>query len=180
MRSLGRPVTHSVGLIARPPVLCRPLSPSPPSSPSSPFLPPPPPPGSPVALSSLPISSQGKRQKGRQSRIAKTWDTRFPNTGYAALTHPPFPHQKAMASSLRWPASSMLRQSLSRRAFTTTSTLHSSGSAPSNKVPTPPKGVNSSTSALDYKLTHPRPRPPSLPEIDPPKWSAEYAVTNIL
>jgi hypothetical protein len=47
-------------------------------------------------------------------------------------------------------------------------------------TPIPPKGVDSSTSALDYKLQHPRPRPPSLPSIDPPKWSAEYAVTNIL
>jgi len=98
--------------------------------------------------------------------------------------------QYTMASpAVRIPASSMLRQGLAaRRAFTTSSkwlqsssssSSSSSGSAPP-KTPTPPKGVNSSTSALDYKLTHPRPRPPSLPNIDPPKWSAEYAVTNIL
>lgn len=56
----------------------------------------------------------------------------------------------------------------------------SNGGKHGDATPVPPKGVDSSTSALDYKLQHPRPRPPSLPEIDPPKWSAEYAVTNIL
>lgn len=55
-----------------------------------------------------------------------------------------------------------------------------SGSNSNKAPPHPPKGTASSTSALDFKLQHPRPRPPSLPEIDPPKWSAEYAVTNIL
>ncbi|SDA01369.1 BZ3500_MvSof-1268-A1-R1_Chr10-1g02606 [Microbotryum saponariae] len=39
---------------------------------------------------------------------------------------------------------------------------------------------NSSTSAADYKLAHPRRRPPALPTIDPPRWSAEQAVNNIL
>lgn len=54
------------------------------------------------------------------------------------------------------------------------------GSDAAARVPHPPRGIDSSTSALDYKLQHPRPRPPRLPSIDPPKWSAEYAVTNIL
>ncbi|KAH8924790.1 acetolactate synthase [Atractiella rhizophila] len=51
-----------------------------------------------------------------------------------------------------------------------------------NKLSTSaPVSNKSSTSALDYKLHHPRARPPSLPEvIDPPRWSAEEAVTNIL
>jgi acetolactate synthase-1/3 small subunit len=47
-------------------------------------------------------------------------------------------------------------------------------------VPRPPKGTDSSTSALDYKISHPQQRPPRLPRIDPPRWSAEEAVTNIL
>ena len=37
-----------------------------------------------------------------------------------------------------------------------------------------------SASALDYKLSHPQRRPPPLPTIDPPKWSAQEAVSNIL
>ena len=45
--------------------------------------------------------------------------------------------------------------------------------------PKAPKGLEDSTSALSYKLTH-RARPPALPVIDPPRWSAEEAVTNIL
>ncbi|PLW20185.1 hypothetical protein PCANC_09844 [Puccinia coronata f. sp. avenae] len=45
--------------------------------------------------------------------------------------------------------------------------------------PTPAPLTPSATSALDYKLSHPRKRPP-LPSIDPPNWSAEQAVTNIL
>ncbi|GAA95146.1 hypothetical protein E5Q_01801 [Mixia osmundae IAM 14324] len=44
----------------------------------------------------------------------------------------------------------------------------------------PTKPVQSATSALDYKMSHPAKRPPRLPTIDPPKWSAEEAVTNIL
>ncbi|PKK69520.1 small regulatory subunit of acetolactate synthase [Rhizophagus irregularis] len=38
----------------------------------------------------------------------------------------------------------------------------------------------SSTSAIEYKLTHPRRKPPPLPKIDIPAPSAEEAVTNIL
>ncbi|RIA93526.1 small subunit of acetolactate synthase-domain-containing protein [Glomus cerebriforme] len=38
----------------------------------------------------------------------------------------------------------------------------------------------SSTSAIEYKLTHPRRKPPPLPKIDTPTPSAEEAVTNIL
>jgi acetolactate synthase regulatory subunit len=38
----------------------------------------------------------------------------------------------------------------------------------------------SSTSAIEYKLTHPRRKPPPLPNIDIPAPSAEEAVTNIL
>ncbi|OAV87302.1 hypothetical protein PTTG_04976 [Puccinia triticina 1-1 BBBD Race 1] len=43
----------------------------------------------------------------------------------------------------------------------------------------PASASPSATSALDYKLSHPRKRAP-LPAIDPPSWSAEQAVTNIL
>jgi acetolactate synthase-1/3 small subunit len=93
------------------------------------------------------------------------------------------------ASALRLSAASARTATLlhaQRAAALSTSTAlrnssgSSAGSNSGNAPPTPPKGTDSSTSALDYKLNHPRPRPPSLPEIDPPKWSAEYAVTNIL
>lgn len=48
-------------------------------------------------------------------------------------------------------------------------------------IPHPPKGTDSSTSASDYKLAHPSTkRVPTLPTIDPPRWSAEQAVNNIL
>ena len=39
--------------------------------------------------------------------------------------------------------------------------------------------LSSSTSAIAYKAIHRR-RPPPLPKIDPPSWSAVEAVTNIL
>ena len=39
--------------------------------------------------------------------------------------------------------------------------------------------TSSSTSAIAYKASHRR-RPPPLPTIDPPSWSAAEAVTNIL
>ncbi|KAJ3807909.1 small subunit of acetolactate synthase-domain-containing protein [Lentinula aff. lateritia] len=49
-----------------------------------------------------------------------------------------------------------------------------------DKVPQPPKDVDDSTSALDYKRTQ-RTRPPPLPAMDLPRSrSAEEAVTNIL
>ncbi|EGG05198.1 uncharacterized protein MELLADRAFT_88275 [Melampsora larici-populina 98AG31] len=71
------------------------------------------------------------------------------------------------------------------RTFSTFSTVFSSPS-PSDLPPKPTQAASSSpkptssTSALDFKLAHPRRRPPPLPVIDPPRWSAEQAVTNIL
>ena len=47
------------------------------------------------------------------------------------------------------------------------------------KPPQPPKPIHDSTSALDYKSSHPVP-PPPLPATDIPARSAEEAVTNIL
>lgn len=43
-----------------------------------------------------------------------------------------------------------------------------------------PKSVDSSTSASDYKLAHPRRRPPALPTTEPAAWTAEQAVTSII
>jgi len=40
--------------------------------------------------------------------------------------------------------------------------------------------LDDSSSALDYKLSHPHRRAPPLPTIEPPKWTAEQAVSNIL
>ncbi|KAG6813689.1 hypothetical protein H0H92_008537 [Tricholoma furcatifolium] len=52
--------------------------------------------------------------------------------------------------------------------------------ANSNEAPKPPKPIDDSTSALDYKATH-KFRPPPLPAMDVPRSrSAEEAVTNIL
>jgi acetolactate synthase-1/3 small subunit len=47
------------------------------------------------------------------------------------------------------------------------------------KPPQPPKPIDDSTSALDYKRSH-RVRPPPLPAADIPARTAEEAVTNIL
>ena len=48
------------------------------------------------------------------------------------------------------------------------------------KPPQPPKPIDDSTSALDYKRSH-RTRPPPLPATDLPRLrTAEEAVTNIL
>ena len=45
----------------------------------------------------------------------------------------------------------------------------------------PPRPIEDSTSALDYKSSHRRARPPPLPAADAPRpMSAEEAVTNIL
>ncbi|VDC03620.1 unnamed protein product [Peniophora sp. CBMAI 1063] len=50
----------------------------------------------------------------------------------------------------------------------------------SDEPPKPPRPIEDSTSALDYKSTH-RVRPPPLPKMDLPRSrSAEEAVTNIL
>ncbi|KAF7968043.1 hypothetical protein HWV62_32104 [Athelia sp. TMB] len=58
--------------------------------------------------------------------------------------------------------------------------LFSSTSRVSDKVSRPPKPINDSTSALDYKTSH-RAQPPPLPSMELAKTrSAEEAVTNIL
>ncbi|GLB37262.1 putative ACT domain containing protein [Lyophyllum shimeji] len=52
--------------------------------------------------------------------------------------------------------------------------------AANDELPKPPKPIDDSTSALDYKRSH-RVRPPPLPAMDLPRSrSAEEAVTNIL
>lgn len=87
-------------------------------------------------------------------------------------------HRLLARSSAQLQASRALSTTSGR--FQASNGKGNNGGKQGDATPAPPKGVDSSTSALDYKLQHPRPRPPSLPEIDPPKWSAEYAVTNIL
>ncbi|BGP49897.1 acetolactate synthase, regulatory subunit [Rhodotorula kratochvilovae] len=56
-------------------------------------------------------------------------------------------------------------QALGQRAY-------SAPSAPAHKQP---HSTNSSTAASDYKVAHPKRRPPPLPVIDPPQWSAQEA-----
>ncbi|BGP18023.1 hypothetical protein JCM10213_008442 [Rhodosporidiobolus nylandii] len=59
--------------------------------------------------------------------------------------------------------------------------LYSAPTAPANaQRQQQPHETQSSTSAADYKLAHPKRRPPPLPVIDPPQWSAQEAVNNIL
>ncbi|GAA5921045.1 hypothetical protein JCM21900_003406 [Sporobolomyces salmonicolor] len=53
-------------------------------------------------------------------------------------------------------------------------------STPTSSVHKAPHQTASSTSAQEYKLAHPKRRPPPLPSIDPPQWSAQEAVNNIL
>ena len=54
------------------------------------------------------------------------------------------------------------------------------GDAPRPADQRTPGRFQDSSAALSYKLSHHRSRPPALPTIDPPRWSAEQAVTNIL
>ncbi|KXN90189.1 Acetolactate synthase small subunit, mitochondrial [Leucoagaricus sp. SymC.cos] len=69
-------------------------------------------------------------------------------------------------------------RTLSSRAFSTTLRAFQKNDA--IKPPQPPKPIDDSTSALDYKRSH-RIRPPPLPAMDLPRTrSAEEAVTNIL
>ncbi|KAJ7647510.1 hypothetical protein FB45DRAFT_893626 [Roridomyces roridus] len=67
---------------------------------------------------------------------------------------------------------------LSSRFLSSTTRLRNEEPVP--KPPQPPKPIDDSTSALDYKQAH-RTRPPPLPTMDLPRSrSAEEAVTNIL
>ncbi|KAJ7078894.1 small subunit of acetolactate synthase-domain-containing protein [Mycena belliarum] len=64
------------------------------------------------------------------------------------------------------------------RLLSSTTRLRADADAP--RPPQPPKPIDDSTSALDYKQSH-RTRPPPLPTMDIPRSrSAEEAVTNIL
>ncbi|KAF7375982.1 ACT domain-containing protein [Mycena sanguinolenta] len=64
------------------------------------------------------------------------------------------------------------------RFLSSTTRLRAEDESP--RPPQPPKPIDDSTSALDYKQTH-RTRPPPLPAMDLPRSrSAEEAVTNIL
>ncbi|GAA6017081.1 hypothetical protein JCM10207_001479 [Rhodosporidiobolus poonsookiae] len=59
---------------------------------------------------------------------------------------------------------------------------YSTPSAPAAKqqLQGAPHETQSSTSAFDYKSSHPKRRPPPLPSIEPRGWSAQEAVNNIL
>ncbi|GAA6002564.1 acetolactate synthase regulatory subunit [Rhodotorula paludigena] len=67
--------------------------------------------------------------------------------------------------------------SLLRRRAAQATRLYSTPSSPAFKQP---HTTESSTSAAEYKLAHPKRRPPPLPSIDPPQWSAQEAVNNIV
>jgi len=66
------------------------------------------------------------------------------------------------------------------RALSATRTFASTARIRSDEPPKPPRPIDDSTSALDYKTSH-KVRPPPLPKMDLPRSrSAEEAVTNIL
>ncbi|KIM32451.1 hypothetical protein M408DRAFT_327016 [Serendipita vermifera MAFF 305830] len=67
-------------------------------------------------------------------------------------------------------------KSLPQRAYTTSSPAYAA-----DNLSRPPRSIEDSTSALDYKYAHRRARPPPLPASELPRSrSAEEAVTNIL
>lgn len=69
-------------------------------------------------------------------------------------------------------------RTLSSRLFSSTSRIRAAGN--NVKPPQPPRPIDDSTSALDYKSAQ-RIRPPPLPAMDLPRSrTAEEAVTNIL
>ncbi|KAF9233510.1 small subunit of acetolactate synthase-domain-containing protein [Melanogaster broomeanus] len=73
-----------------------------------------------------------------------------------------------------------LRSRWACRALSTRSFASSSLVGAPNNLPKPPRPIDDSTSALDYKITQ-RTRPPPLPATDLPRSrTAEEAVTNIL
>ncbi|KAM0790051.1 hypothetical protein ACM66B_005379 [Microbotryomycetes sp. NB124-2] len=76
--------------------------------------------------------------------------------------------------------SSQPAQAVCRAAYSTPSTPAQATGTNSSKAGQQPFVAASSTSAQEYKLAHPKRRAPPLPTIDPPKWSAEQAVNNIL
>ena len=66
------------------------------------------------------------------------------------------------------------------RALSATRTFASTARIRSDEPPKPPRPIDDSTSALDYKTSH-KVKPPPLPKMDLPRSrSAEEAVTNIL
>ncbi|GAA5988632.1 hypothetical protein JCM11641_005188 [Rhodosporidiobolus odoratus] len=67
-----------------------------------------------------------------------------------------------------------------RTALSSPRAFYSTSSAPAAAPKQLPHETQSSTSAADYKLAHPKRRPPPLPVIDPPQWTAIEAVNNIL
>ncbi|KAH8093867.1 acetolactate synthase [Cristinia sonorae] len=82
-----------------------------------------------------------------------------------------------MATHMALRARSALRLSRGIRPLSSTAVRRFSDD---ENVPKPPRPIDDSTSALDYK-THVRTRPPPLPAMDLPRSrTAEEAVTNIL
>ena len=72
------------------------------------------------------------------------------------------------------------RAPIAARRFISAAAVARSQENGAQRPPQPPKLIDDSTSALDYKRAQ-RTRPPPLPETDIPRpRSAEEAVTNIL
>ncbi|KAF8494665.1 acetolactate synthase [Russula emetica] len=73
-----------------------------------------------------------------------------------------------------------IRGRVASRALFATRGLSFTAHRLSDEPPKPPRSIDDSTSALDYKTSH-KVRPPPLPKMDLPRSrSAEEAVTNIL
>ncbi|GAA5869861.1 hypothetical protein JCM8547_008092 [Rhodosporidiobolus lusitaniae] len=69
-----------------------------------------------------------------------------------------------------------------RRVATAGRRFYSTPTAPVavSQKPSHPHETSSSISAAEWKLRQPKARPPPLPVIDPPTWSAQQAVNNII
>jgi acetolactate synthase-1/3 small subunit len=73
-----------------------------------------------------------------------------------------------------------VRARIASRALSATRAFTSTVRILSDEPPKPPRPIDDSTSALDYKNSH-KVKPPPLPKMDLPRSrSAEEAVTNIL
>ena len=73
-----------------------------------------------------------------------------------------------------------VRGRVASRALFATRAFASTARILSDEPPKPPRPIDDSTSALDYKTSH-KVKPPPLPKMDLPRSrSAEEAVTNIL
>jgi hypothetical protein len=120
------------------------------------------------------------------SGIRRAQEGSRPNTKHKSLGTPPdFVEMYRSSSKVAFRAANSLHnRNISSRVVTARLARCASTSTPNpaaEMLSKPPRSIEDSTSALDYKSSHRRTRPPPLPAADAPRpLSAEEAVTNIL